>query len=145
MNIKDFNVGIKGVIIQDNKVLLLKRLGLDGAKFWDLPGGRIDGEETIMDALKRELIEEVSLDKNFEIKNLLHAYRYQKDINNGRGLMLLCYLVESEGLKVRLSDEHSDHEWFGLNEIIDFDDSEYFLNDEYKIALIKAFESHKKF
>ncbi|HZW60779.1 MAG TPA: NUDIX domain-containing protein [Candidatus Babeliales bacterium] len=55
-----FYVGIKGVIVNNNKVLLLKsKSKIDDGQFWDLPGGRMESNETIQEALIRELIEEL--------------------------------------------------------------------------------------
>lgn len=60
-SIKNFHIGIKAVIVQNNKALLLKDPRFNG---YDLPGGRIDKDEDIEEALKRELFEELGLKKN---------------------------------------------------------------------------------
>jgi ADP-ribose pyrophosphatase YjhB (NUDIX family) len=54
---KTFYVGVKGLIINDGKVLLV-RGETTGRDFWDTPGGRMDDDETITQTLDRELREE---------------------------------------------------------------------------------------
>lgn len=56
-----FHVGAYGVLIQDNKILLIKKSrGAYKGKF-DLPGGGIEFGEKAEEALKREFIEETGI------------------------------------------------------------------------------------
>lgn len=52
--LKTFYVGVKGVVVVENKALVLKKTDQDGKLFWDIPGGRIDESETIIQTLERE-------------------------------------------------------------------------------------------
>lgn len=57
---KTFYVGIKGVIVNDGKVLMLRANAALGRRdIWEIPGGRIDDEENIEQTLRRELQEEL--------------------------------------------------------------------------------------
>ena len=49
---------IAGVVIRDNKILLLKGKGYD--YFWT-PGGKVDGAESNQECLRRELKEEIGV------------------------------------------------------------------------------------
>ena len=50
-----FYIGIKGLIVKNNKILMLKyRNRVQGTYYWDLPGGRMEPGETIADALQRD-------------------------------------------------------------------------------------------
>ncbi len=115
--IKTFNVGIKSLIVADNKVLLCKKQDQDGLLFWDIPGGRVDGSETIHETLIRELKEEVSSLSNFSIDKLIHAHRLEKDLKDGNGLMLLFYRIIAAPFNVVLSDEHEGYQWFSAEEL----------------------------
>lgn len=53
-----FHVGIYGVLINENKVLLIKKSRVAYKGMFDLPGGSIEFGEKVEDALKREFIEE---------------------------------------------------------------------------------------
>ena len=60
--IKDKHIGVYGLIIKDNKILLIKKkTGPYDGKL-DLPGGGIKYCEKVEDALVRELKEETGLD-----------------------------------------------------------------------------------
>lgn len=61
-----FRISLKG-FVQDaqGRVLVAKETGRD---WWDLPGGGMDHEESIKDALRRELNEEVTLEGDFSYK-----------------------------------------------------------------------------
>ena len=109
---KRFNVGIKGVIVrEDGAVLLLKKNKADGA-FWEAPGGRIDGQETVEQTLQRELQEELPGISDIKITRLLTAFRLPFDIGEDLGLMLIYHEVSATLPEpIQLSDEHSDYIW----------------------------------
>lgn len=62
-------VGVGGVIFKDSSVLLVKRGQEPGKGQWSLPGGVVELGETLTDALKREMLEEVSI--NIELGGLV--------------------------------------------------------------------------
>lgn len=99
-NLKTFNIGVKGLIVKDNKVLLLKRDLGNGQMYWDVPGGRINDNEDILETLKRELVEEISSIGDFKIKEILDVYRLPRDIEKDLGLVLIFYKVNVEDFQV---------------------------------------------
>lgn len=116
MSMKLFYVGVKAVIRNDNDQLLLLK---DSSKkdFWDVPGGRIDENETIEQALLRELSEELPSHGDVTIGNLLHAFRVPGSIYKDIGLTLLFYEVKIDLPKdIKLSHEHTEHAWLDLTE-----------------------------
>lgn len=116
MSMKLFYVGVKAVIRNDSgQILLLK----DSSKinFWDVPGGRIDENETIQQALIRELSEELPGHEKLTIGDLLHAFRVPGSINKEIGLTLLFYEVKIDFPKdIVLSHEHTEFKWLDLEE-----------------------------
>jgi 8-oxo-dGTP diphosphatase len=62
-------VGVGGMILRDNKVLLLLRKKAPESGFWSLPGGRVEFMECLEDALVRELREELGIE--VEVVSLL--------------------------------------------------------------------------
>ncbi len=111
-------VGIKGIIMQDNKVLVLKCKDiLRNRLYWDLPGGRMEDGETIVDALQRELHEELPVIKNIQIHNLIAASKLPHKVADGQGLVLLIYKVTADLPSVVLSNEHIGYKWVNRDEI----------------------------
>ena len=107
---KKFYVGIKGVIKQDDAVLVLKKNTPE--PFWEICGGRIDGDETIEQTLRRELEEELPGIAQVQIQQLLCAYRFPKDIESDTSLMLVYFQVSASlPDPIQLSDEHTEYRW----------------------------------
>jgi len=110
---KQFFVGVKAVIVSPaGEILLLKSSAHD---FWDVPGGRIDDNETIEQALLRELSEELPSHTRPRVGELLNAYRVPGSIKDDLGLVLLFYrvAVDFDG-DIKLSSEHTTFEWMSL-------------------------------
>jgi len=55
-------VGVGGVIVQDNKVLLLLRAKAPEKGKWSIPGGTVEIFETVEEALLREIKEELGVE-----------------------------------------------------------------------------------
>ena len=71
----------RGIIFIDDKVVLLKRIRKEGDKYlhyYAIPGGGVEGEESLEEACIREVKEEVSLDVT--INKYLGVEEYDKGI-----------------------------------------------------------------
>jgi 8-oxo-dGTP pyrophosphatase MutT (NUDIX family) len=61
-----YRISLKALVVNEkNEVLVVKEAG---RTWWDLPGGGMDHDESIKDALARELHEEVSFVGDFEYR-----------------------------------------------------------------------------
>jgi 8-oxo-dGTP diphosphatase len=100
------------VINENNQYLVLKRHEKDenDPNFWDLPGGGIDTNENLTEAIKREITEEANL--SVDEVNLIGAYT----CNEGR--LQLCAVAKLIGGDLQLSHEHSDFQWLSPEEFI---------------------------
>lgn len=101
-----FHITVKGIVVLDNQILLLKRIrpSSDGLGYWELPGGGLEYGETPNQALIRELKEETGLD----IIILKPAYTFTK-IREGYQTVGIGYLCIPKNDHVLLSDEHCDY------------------------------------
>jgi len=112
---KTFYVGAKGVIVRDGKVLLMHTNANheNRGNRWEMPGGKIEGNETIDQALRRELKEELPNIQNIEVHKLLHVQRLHKDIRGNNSLVLIFYRVSADfvGGEPELSEEHLEYQW----------------------------------
>lgn len=55
-------VGVGAVIIENNRILLVKRANEPNKGKWSVPGGLVRVGESLVDALKREIREEVGVE-----------------------------------------------------------------------------------
>lgn len=102
---QQFNIGVKAMILQDNRLLLLKRRDHG---VWEVPGGRINVGESLEETLCREIPEELPGARLIAINRLLHAEQTDFKLPNGNSLMLLFYDVEVELPPTsHLSEEHT--------------------------------------
>ena len=72
------NTTVAAVIEKDGKFLLVEELIEDELVF-NQPAGHLEKGETLLDAVKREVLEETTFD--FEPKALVGIYLYQKKKN----------------------------------------------------------------
>ena len=73
---KDIKVSV-GVVLQNNKVLVARRHNHQHqGGLWEFPGGKIEEGEMPIDALKRDLKEEVNIDIHDaeQVLNINHDY-----------------------------------------------------------------------
>ncbi|KYH28996.1 MULTISPECIES: NUDIX hydrolase [Clostridium] len=130
-------VAVKGVILNNGKVLIIKRSNYDGvaAGGWECVGGKIEFGEGLEEALMREAKEEVGL--NITVDKLLYATTFK--ISPVKQCIVLTYLCRSEKTEVILSKEHTNYLWATKEElreklmrniIEDFDRNNVFLEIE---------------
>jgi len=114
---KAFVVGIKGVIIRNRKILLLKKLDQLKHYYWDVPGGKVKHGESYQETLQREVEEEIPTLKFIEAQELVGAYFLDRDLKNGFGLLRLFYKVKVAIRDVTVSGEHTEFHWFSKEEL----------------------------
>jgi 8-oxo-dGTP pyrophosphatase MutT (NUDIX family) len=106
----DFALSIKGVVIHDNHVLLLRNQRGE----WELPGGRPESGEDHQGALEREIREETGLD--IEVGALVDEHPFE--VLPGRLVQIVAYACTLAGASaVTLSHEHVDMRWVPLAEL----------------------------
>jgi len=110
----NLQVGVK-VLIKNSKdeYLFIRRtasLSTDKkGTSWDIPGGRIEPDEYLLDALKREVKEEVGYELQSE-PTLIAAqdiFVPEKDLH----VVRLTYTLLEDVMDVSLSEEHQEHIW----------------------------------
>lgn len=89
---------------RDDRILVVRRAS-DGG--WELPGGRLDADESTVEGLRREVREETGLD--VAIRRPIYTTSWRND--RGQGRYGVYYYCLAEGNGVTLSDEHTEYEW----------------------------------
>ncbi|MBC7512582.1 NUDIX domain-containing protein [Candidatus Saccharibacteria bacterium] len=110
-------VGVKSLIKKDDAYLFLRRSRSfgEGQQDWDIPGGRIEPEESLDAALTREVYEETGLQLN-TIGTLIAAqdiFVTTKDLH----VVRLTYASSATGT-VTISDEHSEYVWMTKKQVL---------------------------
>jgi len=112
-----FHITVKGIVIYEDKVLILKRVrpSSDGHGFWELPGGGLEYGETPHTALIRELKEETSLD--IKILKPVYTFTAIRPHYQTVGVGFLCIPMNDH---VVISEEHTDFKFVSKEELRDY-------------------------
>ncbi|NIB99599.1 NUDIX domain-containing protein [Halobacterium sp. R2-5] len=96
----------RGVLFSpvDGDVLVVRR---DSDGGWELPGGRLDSDETARAGVWREIREETALDA--DVVTPVDTLAWHNDDGDGR--FAVYYYCRADDRTVSLSPEHDDHEW----------------------------------
>jgi mutator protein MutT len=105
-----FAVSVKGVVIRDGCVVLLK----NERNEWELPGGKLEPGETPEACVVREINEELNLE--VKVARLLDVWTYAPT-KNSSVLIVTFGCVETIPRDVKLSVEHEHIAWFSLSEV----------------------------
>ena len=111
-------VGAGALIYKGNSILLVKRNNEPNKGRWALPGGVVKVGESVEDATRREVKEEVGLEIGLE--GLLDI---SDDIHyDGKGrvmyhFVLVTHLASPQGGKVKLNSESDEYKWFSPTEV----------------------------
>lgn len=140
-----FNVRVYGLLINEQREILLTDEQEQGYRFTKFPGGGLEFGEGLTNGLKREFIEEC----NTEVEILCHFYTtdfYVKSAFNDSQLISIYYLVKNVSpLKFSVKTKAFDFDgtgdslqsfrWKKLNELQSTDVT--FPIDQYVVDLLK--------
>jgi len=100
-----FPVSVKGVVLRAGRVILLR----NERDEWELPGGRLEADETPEGCVAREIEEELGL--GVSVGPLLDCWLYEP--LPGRRVLIVTYgCVARDDRAPALSDEHRALAWF---------------------------------
>jgi len=118
---------VGGIIIDKNKILIAQRSNQKEHPLkWEFPGGKIQENENPIEALKREIKEELSID----IKKSKFLLDYQYDYQDIKKIHLYFYKIDEYVGKVR-NIEHNQLLWIQRNHLekLDFLDGDRMIID----------------
>lgn len=116
---------VVGILIVENKVLLLKRHSYDRTlpNVLCLPGGKVEGDERFREALHREFFEETGI-----LIGIDAHYIPQVAVKENDKFAIYFYNVkhnltfESYNFNIKLSNEHESYIWVDLDHLILYED-----------------------
>src|SRR5919109_4040139 len=90
-----YNVGVGGAVVRDGRLLLVRRASRRGRGNWQVPGGFIEPDETIEQAVIREVAEEAGV--TAEVEGILGLRnRWHPDVGNSLYIVLLLRPLSGE-------------------------------------------------
>lgn len=109
-----YNIGVGGAVVRDGRLLLVRRASRRGHGNWQVPGGFIEPQETIEEAVVREVAEEAGVAA--EVEGVL-GVRSRVDPESGNSLYIVL-LLRGLGGDPKPDDHEVDRAgYFRLDEI----------------------------
>ncbi len=106
---------ITGILRDEDLFLVVKRKSKDELYpgTWEFPGGHLEDSETIGDALKRELREEIGFNQKFDAKIEGFTDELKDNYDAKLYVVELDFVIDvnKNDFAVTLSDEHSEYRW----------------------------------
>lgn len=113
---RPYKIAAKAIIFHDEHVLVLRKPEEErlakNHHGWDFPGGGLEPDEPIMEALAREVWEETSL----SVKVISPVYVYD-EVQEEKHLVILKFVCRDPEGELSLSGEHESAHWFPLGDI----------------------------
>ena len=109
-----YNIGVGGAAVREGRLLMVRRASRRGRGNWQLPGGYIEPDETIEQAVVREVLEEAGV--TAELEGILGVRsRYDPEVGNGVYIVLSLRPVSGEPKADGREVDRADY--FSLEEI----------------------------
>jgi ADP-ribose pyrophosphatase len=111
-------VAIGAVVIRDGRVLLVKRKNPPSQNLWAIPGGRVKAGEPLIDAVKREILEETGI--NVKVGQVVHVFDLIESNKSKDKLIhyvIIDYKAEYISGEIKAGDDALDVRWVSGDEI----------------------------
>lgn len=111
----DPKVGVGVLVIQDGKILLVKRAMMPEKGKWSIPAGFLDYGEDPAETAVREVLEETNL--RVEISGLVDVYHNRDALLKGGASIFILYRSRLLGGELAAGDDAAAAHFFGPDEL----------------------------
>lgn len=133
-------VGVGGIILDGDRVLLVRRAVEPLLGQWSIPGGAVEVGEELQDALRRELREETGLEVEIrEVVEVLDRIQRAPDGRVQYHYVLIDYLCRPAGGKLCAGSDVSEAAWASRREL-----AAYGLSAKTLSVIKQAFRKDKR-
>jgi 8-oxo-dGTP diphosphatase len=107
---------VLAIVVHDNKILLLRRKKGDFVNLLAIPGGKVEENEHVQDAAKRELKEESGIESDFkDYLGCVSEILIENDVVTANFILHLCELIPKN---TNISnDVEGKMEWYDINSL----------------------------
>jgi 8-oxo-dGTP diphosphatase len=129
-------VGVGGVVIHGGRVLLIRRGGPPLEGRWSIPGGMLEVGETLVEGVRRELLEETGVE--VRVRDLIEVFERIQPDSEGRmryHFVVIDYLCEAAAGEARAASDVTDVAWANPSEL-----EKYSLTETATRVILKAFQ-----
>ncbi len=106
-------LGVGGVAIDRERVLLVRRGNEPFRGFWSIPGGVVETGETLADAVRREMREETGLLVDpIEVVHVFESIRPDESGGIAFHFVVIDYVCRVVGGELTAADDVLDARWF---------------------------------
>ena len=148
--LKPIFVTVDALVIVNDHILMVQRKTFPGKGLWALPGGVVECDETISQAIIRELYEETNISLSYEqltvAKRCEKVFDYPDRSVRGRTISHVGLFVFDQwsGLpEINAADDAKDVKWLALDSTIE-NICDRMLEDHYQIITLLLKECGKK-
>jgi len=111
-------VGVGAVVLEGQRVLLIRRGHAPLKGQWSLPGGRVDVGETLEQAIAREVLEETGLEIEVgPIVEVLDRISRDADGRVEHHFVLIDFVGRPRGGALRSASDAEDAAWVALHDL----------------------------
>ena len=103
---------VDGFIINDDKILLLKRNNYPAIGEWWVPGGRIIKNELLVDSIIRKVKDETGLDTE-----IISQIGVAETIFETKHTVNVCFSLKIKSGDITINSEHSEYKWFKIDRL----------------------------
>lgn len=112
-------VGVGGVVVQNGRVVLVRRAKAPRKGEWSIPGGMLELGETLRDGVAREIEEETGLKvKSEEVLDVFDSIVIDADGKTQYHYVLVDYLCSVIEGDLRAASDVSEARWATLEEVL---------------------------